>query len=233
MLYYETVSPDLLEMLRQLMQLPVLNGFRLVGGTSLSLQLGHRKSVDIDLFSSTSFDAIALHKILANKFDSFLLNWENKNGFTSSINNIKVDIFNWNVPFTKLPITESGLVLMHEEEIGAMKLETVTSRKEKKDFIDIAFLLRKYPLSQLLVAFKTKYPYMNAKFVLESLMAIDYANETTEPVMMKEFSWIDTKSFIVSTVKTYFETQKKNIELQQQERLRKAEEMLKNKKRNL
>jgi hypothetical protein len=232
MLHYETVSPGLLEVLRQLMQLPELKNFRLVGGTSLALQIGHRKSVDIDLFCSGSFDTVSLHRKLAAEFDSFELNWENKNGFTSSINNIKVDLFNWNVPFTTPPVTESELVLMHEEEIGAMKLETVTSRKEKKDFIDIAILLQKYSLSQLLIAFKTKYPYMNAKFVLESLMAIDYADETAEPVMMNPFSWADTKSFIISAVETYFETKKKEIELQQQERLRKAEELLKNKKKN-
>ena len=50
-LYYETVSPTLQRILHQLMELKSLRGFRLVGGTSLALQRGHRRSIDIDLFT--------------------------------------------------------------------------------------------------------------------------------------------------------------------------------------
>jgi len=49
-LHYEMVSASLIQVLRDLMKLDVLMNFRLVGGTSLALQLGHCNSVDIDLF---------------------------------------------------------------------------------------------------------------------------------------------------------------------------------------
>lgn len=63
MLYYQTVTELLKTTLVQLMQATAFNGFRLVGGTALSLQLGHRISVDIDLFTdrpygSLDFDAL-------------------------------------------------------------------------------------------------------------------------------------------------------------------------------
>lgn len=64
MLHYETVSPHLLNVLKKIQQLPEVSAFRLVGGTSLSLQMGHRTSVDIDLFTDKSFDIAELQKIL-------------------------------------------------------------------------------------------------------------------------------------------------------------------------
>lgn len=48
MLSYGTVEPDTLELLKALMREPLLCGLRLVGGTALALQYGHRKSIDLD-----------------------------------------------------------------------------------------------------------------------------------------------------------------------------------------
>ncbi|MGM9778292.1 MAG: nucleotidyl transferase AbiEii/AbiGii toxin family protein, partial [Prevotella sp.] len=56
MLYKETIETGTLELLKELQSEPLLAGFNLVGGTSLALRIGHRKSVDLDLFSSFSFD---------------------------------------------------------------------------------------------------------------------------------------------------------------------------------
>lgn len=50
MLYLETVESSTLELLKKMQKLPVLNNTRLVGGTALALQLGHRKSIDLDFF---------------------------------------------------------------------------------------------------------------------------------------------------------------------------------------
>ncbi|UOB17877.1 nucleotidyl transferase AbiEii/AbiGii toxin family protein [Abyssalbus ytuae] len=50
-LHLNTVSDLLWESLNTLMTIEEFNSFRLVGGTSLSLQQGHRESIDIDLFT--------------------------------------------------------------------------------------------------------------------------------------------------------------------------------------
>ena len=57
MLHYETIAPATRELLNRLMSDDRLQDFALVGGTSLTLQLGHRLSVDLDLFTDTDFDA--------------------------------------------------------------------------------------------------------------------------------------------------------------------------------
>lgn len=51
MLHKETVERRTLELLMTLMQDEGLKDFALVGGTALSLYMGHRKSVDLDFFS--------------------------------------------------------------------------------------------------------------------------------------------------------------------------------------
>ena len=116
------------------------------------------------------------------------------------------------------------------EDIGAMKLEAITTRKEKKDFIDITFLLRIYNLTDLLSAHKVKYPYMSTKFVIESLLAVDYADKTEPPVMMIPYDWQIAKILIVKTVNEYISELKAGIVKQQEDRMIKAEELLK--KRN-
>ena len=56
MLHTNTVEPNTLELLKKLMSIQILDDFFLVGGTALSLQIGHRKSIDLDLFSIEKFD---------------------------------------------------------------------------------------------------------------------------------------------------------------------------------
>ena len=54
-LHYNTVSKTLIKCLKELMKEPILENFILVGGTSLSLQLGHRISIDIELFTDSPY----------------------------------------------------------------------------------------------------------------------------------------------------------------------------------
>ena len=65
MLHTETVEPSTLDLLKRLQRLPDLANTRLVGGTALALHLGHRKSVDLDMFGT--FDPIVSYrKLLAD-----------------------------------------------------------------------------------------------------------------------------------------------------------------------
>lgn len=65
MLQYKTIPPETLHLLKDLQSLPILNGTRLVGGTALALQLGHRKSIDLDLFGTVQTSSEELREVLS------------------------------------------------------------------------------------------------------------------------------------------------------------------------
>ena len=69
MLYKETIEPKTLELLTDLQKETLLSSFNLVGGTALSLHLGHRKSIDLDFFTSETFDLEEIKTMLIKKYD--------------------------------------------------------------------------------------------------------------------------------------------------------------------
>ncbi|MEN8227594.1 MAG: nucleotidyl transferase AbiEii/AbiGii toxin family protein [Bacteroidota bacterium] len=97
MLYYKAVAPPTLELLKRLLQLEVFREMRLVGGTSLALQLGHRKSIDIDLFGTLDADDLAVSDALKS-FQSATTIQKTENISIYSIEGIKVDIVNYPYP---------------------------------------------------------------------------------------------------------------------------------------
>ncbi len=214
------------------MALPELSSFRLVGGTSLALQIGHRTSVDIDLFTDTSFDKKKIQQVFENNFSSFQLLWQNENGMSVVIEDVKVDLFNWRVRFVEPVKVDGALRLMNKKEVAAMKLEAITDRKMKKDFTDVFFLLQYYSLEEMIQTFRTKYTFIDYKFVIESLHAIDEADQSELPVMLQPFDWDMAKAAITFSTNQYIGLLRGKAEASHNERLRKAEELLNQKKKN-
>ncbi len=230
MLHYQTVTPDLLTVLKFLMSREEIKHFRLVGGTSLALQIGHRRSIDIDMFTDQPFEIRDLQYVLLEQYPDMEVRWQGQNGFTCSVRGIKIDFFNWRSRFITDPVSEDGLRLLSKEEVSAMKLEAVTSRKEKKDFIDVACLLRHFAIEVQLQFFAQKYPFISPQFVLESLMAVDQADNSLEPQMLIDYSWPQVRNDISDAVKKFVEDATNKARNLQQDRLTKAKELLDRKK---
>ncbi|ANH82155.1 hypothetical protein A8C56_15305 [Niabella ginsenosidivorans] len=116
------------------MHLEMLNNFILVGGTALSLKNGHRKSIDLDLFSDTDFDNQQLKDKLTEIFTTFR--------FTSS--NAAPEVFAYidevKVDFVKYRY-HKRIRLMSSEDIAAMKIFALMQRAKKKGFYDLSLLL--------------------------------------------------------------------------------------------
>jgi len=157
MLHKETVETGTLDLIHRLMQDAHLKEFTLVGGTALSLQVGHRMSVDIDLFNKREFDAEMLQQYLTEKYRA-----ENfKTGVNSVlcfIENVKVDLISHRFPDIKPMIIEEGIRMASLEDIGAMKLNAITRDGTRfKDFVDMHVLLEHRPLEVYGAAFENKY----------------------------------------------------------------------------
>jgi len=202
MLHYQTIDTQTLELLKDLQKIPEFIHLRLVGGTSLALQYGHRKSIDINLFGEINSDALSISRRLDEVGEVTQLK-KSDNINIYSINNIKVDIVNYHYKWLADPRTEDGLILAQEKDIAAMKLAAITGRGTKKDFIDLYFLLQKYALSQLLDFYSQKYHDGSIFLVIKSLSYFDDAEPDKEPVMLKHVKWEDIKNHIVSELSKY------------------------------
>jgi hypothetical protein len=143
MLYKEAVSKEMWELLQKLMKDKMLKDHILVGGTALALRLGHRLSVDIDLFSTKDFDADLLHMHLKKEYnatDSIVF----ENTVMTYIDNIKVDLLAHKYPIIATEETSENIRMISNHDIGAMKLHAIFQSGERlKDFVDIYFLLEK------------------------------------------------------------------------------------------
>ena len=93
MLHYKTIQPATLELLKLLQSVPELANCRMVGGTALALQIGHRSSIDIDLFGNLNIELVHLQHILEN-IATYTPITSTKAILTCLLNNIKVDIVN-------------------------------------------------------------------------------------------------------------------------------------------
>lgn len=167
-LHYNTVDKQLSDGLYSLMAAKEFNAFRLVGGTALSLHRGHRKSVDLDLFSDEPYGTLnfdIIDTFLQNHF-SYVDPHNNRiPGFGKSYfigNNkddcIKLDLF-YAEKFIQDFILIDGIRLATVEEIISMKIEVISNVGRKKDFWDIHELLEDYSFKKMLELHKQKHPY--------------------------------------------------------------------------
>lgn len=172
MLFKETVTPKTIDIIQQLFNVDELRDFELVGGTGLSLQIGHRISVDIDLFCKNDFDNKQLKECLLEKFQGHQLSfdYEAKNTLIGSIDEIKIDFIRHSYPTIKESKTVQGIRLCSLEDISAMKLSAITDNGTRiKDFVDLYYLLPYFRLADIINFYEQKYKSENSFHALKSI----------------------------------------------------------------
>lgn len=200
MLQRQVVDEKTFLLLKELQAIPELKELRLVGDTSLALQLGHRISIDLDLFGS--FDS-------SLPLEMFLFDFENVNKTGSNrfmqffeIDGVKVDFVNYNYPWLNEPLIEEGIQLASIEDIAAMKINAIINRGTKKDFIDIDFLLERYSLAQILELYQQKYGVKDYQIALRCLSYFEDAENEAMPRMLVKKDWKTIKSDIIEKIRS-------------------------------
>ena len=207
MFHKETIEPSTLELLKSLQSISILKDFHLAGGTALAMQIGHRKSIDLDLFTQHDFDSNTLLEYLEDSFQ-FALNFSSTHTLKGSIANVNVDFITHKYPFVKSPIVKDGVTFYSIEDIAAMKLNAITGNGTRsKDFIDIYFILKQYSIEDILSFYKTKYASRNQLQVLKSLIYFDDISIHDFPKMLieKKLSLDKVKNVISSHIQNYSE----------------------------
>ncbi len=206
MLQLKTVEPATFSILNQLMEIPELQEFHLVGGTALSLLYGHRISVDLDLFSNKPFDNEFIIDILSKNFGN---SYENRSknarfGIFCFINDVKVDIVRHPHPIIRPEILIDGIRMFSTEDIIAMKVQAILGRGKKKDFWDIAELLKHFSIEDFIKFHKEKYATQNLLITVPQ--AITYfldADESEDPISLDNQTWEKVQDFIKKKVNNY------------------------------
>jgi hypothetical protein len=197
-LYWNTVNDLLREILLQVMEAREFASFRLVVGTSLSLQIGHRTSVDIDLFTDAQYGSIdfaAIAEFFRSHFKYVSTNGGPVGMGTSYFigrneqEAVKVDLC-YNDAFIQPELEQDGIRLASVEEIIAMKLDVVSRGGRKKDFWDIHALIDDYSLEEMLRLHEQRYPYSHDRdAIICNMVDFSEADNDFDPVCLRGKHW--------------------------------------------
>ena len=206
MLRIETVEPHTFSVLNQLMQMPELQEFALVGGTALSLLYGHRMSIDLDLFSNKPFDNEVIVNALQNQFGT---SFDNRStnprfGIFCFVDEVKVDIVRHPHPIIRPELLINEIRMFSTEDIIALKVQAILGRGKKKDFWDVAELLKHYFIIDFINLHKEKYATQNLYITVpQAIIYFADADESEDPICLRNQSWEDVKAFISKKVSEY------------------------------
>lgn len=198
-LQWNTVKPVLKDVLTILMQNDIFDAFRLVGGTSLSLQIGHRMSDYIDLFTDHPYDSIdfeAIDDFLRRAFGYVSDIQKGAVGFGVSyivghnnVHAVKVDLF-YTDPFFKPALHFGPYRLASIEEVVAMKIDIVQRKARKKDFWDLDELLDYYSPDEMIGFHSQRYPFNHDdKLIRQNFTDFSQADEDFTPKCLRGKHW--------------------------------------------
>lgn len=173
MLYQETVEKGTLDLIRRFMRDSVFSPFYLVGGTALALKIGHRKSIDIDLFTGKTFQSTEIVTHLKNSYTVENIRSIN-NGVFCVVDGVKVDIIAHQYTLLNKVEEQEDIRMLSLLDISAMKLNAIHGNGTRlKDFIDVYALLEYIPLDEMLKGCERKYPDINVAMARNALLYHD------------------------------------------------------------
>ena len=206
MLHDETVLPGTFTLLKELSKLDSFQKFSLVGGTALSLRYGHRHSEDLDFFSNERFDRQLIIEELIKIYSNQFIHQETgfKKSLFCSIKDVKVDVVYYPHPLIRPLINEDDIIFYSDEDIAAMKIQAILGRGKKKDFWDLALLLEKHGLGNIIDWHTEKFPnQMLLISIPQTITYFDDADLSQDPICLLGLSWEDVKNKIRSAVSDY------------------------------
>ena len=185
------------------MHLPILEQMRLVGGTALALQYGHRRSIDLDFFGHTTEDVDELTEALHSCGVHVVRGNCTNRIKTYMLNGVKVDVVNYDYPWIDDPVIEADVKLASPKDIAAMKVNAVMGRGTKKDFVDVFFLLQHFSFEELIQLYLTKYQDGSEYRALLSMSYFGDADPQPMPLMFENVGWETVKYKIRKEVEDY------------------------------
>ncbi len=211
MLYWNTISDTLKLTLIKLMVAEELLPFRLVGGTALSLHLGHRMSIDIDLFTDAAYGSIDFDVIedymqrdfafVSGKFGGNAAMGKSYLIGNSAADYVKLDIYYSMDPFFQPQVIEEGIRLASVEEIIAMKIDVIQRVGRKKDFWDLHELLQTYTVNHMIDLHRQRFEWTHDEPLIRT-NCIDFASADVDldPICLRDKEWAFIKEDFIDAL---------------------------------
>jgi len=208
MLQKKSVRDPLWNILIDLQKDITFEKYFLVGGTALSLQLGHRISYDIDLFTRENIDKEQIFDFLNRNYNGKYQIHNILNIILQiSIDEIKVDLVKYDYELIEDVIKEEGIKYLGKKDISAMKLMAFANRGDQaKDFIDIYYLLKEITLNNMFEYYKIKYKQNDINPIKRSLIYFDDITESnwlSVKLLNEEIDIEKIKQKIISEMNIY------------------------------
>ena len=196
-MHTEAVAPATQKCLKLLATQDWLKRFYLAGGTGLAMHLGHRLSEDLDFFSGQQVDPKDLRTRLA-PLGKLKIEMEKEGTLWATLNGTKLSFFQYEYPLLDSVENFEGVAVAGIRDIASMKLDALSSRGSKKDFVDLYFILKEgRSLQDILQWFHEKFRGIdyNKGHLLKSLAYFEDAEKEKDPHMLKKFSWPEVRTF--------------------------------------
>jgi predicted nucleotidyltransferase component of viral defense system len=171
--------------------------YYLAGGTSLSLHYGHRFSNDLDFFSQYPVEPEII-RLELSKIGKLEILQNDKGTFNGLLNEVKLSFFIYPYPLLVPSLDFDGIKVADIPDIAAMKIDAVSSRGTKRDFIDLYFICKRFkPIEELLAIFEKKFSGVkfNELHIVKSLVYFTDAEDQEMPKMIEKVEWKEVKSF--------------------------------------
>lgn len=201
MLQQQTVPARALELLKAIQSNAFFEGTRLVGGTALAMQIGHRISIDLDFFGDFPHD----HNLISQELSAMgsVVNLRNTKSIKIyKVDDVKIDFVNYQYNWLEDAGVEQNFCLAGKKDIAAMKISAITGRGSKKYFVDVYALLNFFSLAEMMQWFIEKFPDGSLFLAQKSLIYFDDADEEKDPNMLVSYDWKKIKKRIVKEFET-------------------------------
>jgi len=200
--HWDALTPATHEAYNLLPRLNFISNYYLAGDTGLAIHLGHRISVDLDLFCDQP-DAVnpADRSAMRSLFDDPTLSlvYDKDSTFVANWRGVGVSFFRLNLyPLITPTFVIDGVPLASVEEIGAMKLAAIIDRGTRKDLINLYYILLQVDLEKIFEVAAKKYVKIRT-FAVSATRAMAYFTEAEAfpmPRMLEKTAWSEMKKFL-------------------------------------
>lgn len=204
-MFLSVINSETKKTIDLLSDLKFIRSFYIAGGTGCAIHIGHRISEDLDFFSQSEFSQFEIQNTL-KAHGHFLVDYSDTRTLTGRFEQTKISFFHYEYTLLEETSDFLNLKLSSLKDIGCMKIDAISSRGSRRDFVDLYYILKFFDMSlkEFFTFFQDKYGRENYNLVhiMKSLVYFKGADEDADLKMLEQYSWQNVKDFFSQQIKS-------------------------------